>query len=180
MAVVHFDAVGAPAGFNERRGRHVCGARLYDGVHSARCDRVRLEPLTRCVRFCFDSRRFRIYMALQYMASPVPDRELKKGSAELMILALLENRPRHGYEIAQLIELRSRGAIRFNVASLYPLLYRLEKRNWIRGRWVERPGQRRRRYYRLTASGKNVLSKQRAGWREFVEAINLITGIQHA
>jgi PadR family transcriptional regulator PadR len=120
------------------------------------------------------------YIALQYMASPVPDRELKKGSAELMILALLENRPRHGYEIAQLIELRSRGAIRFNVASLYPLLYRLEKRNWIRGRWVEKPGQRRRRYYRLTVSGKNVLSKQRAGWREFVEAINLITGIQHA
>jgi len=120
------------------------------------------------------------YMLLQYMASPVPDRELKKGSAELMILALLEDRARHGYEIGQLIELRSRGAIRFNVASLYPLLYRLEKRNWIRGRWIEKAGQRRRRYYRLTASGKNVLSKQRAGWREFVEAINLITGIQHA
>jgi PadR family transcriptional regulator len=130
--------------------------------------------------FWFDSHRFPVYMALQYMASPVPDRELKKGSAELMILSLLETRPRHGYEIAQLIELRSRGAIRFNVASLYPLLYRLEKRNWIRGRWVEKPGQRRRRYYRLTASGKSVLSKQRAGWREFVEAINLITGIQHA
>src|SRR4029077_9077405 len=128
----------------------------------------------------FDSHGVAGYMALQYMASPVPDRELKKGSAELMILALLENRPRHGYEIAQLIELRSRGAIRFNVASLYPLLYRLEKRNWIRGPWVEKPGQRRRRYYRLTASGKNVLSKQRAGWREFVEAINLIPGIQHA
>src|SRR5882724_10218778 len=48
------------------------------------------------------------YMALQYMASPVPDRELKKGSAELMILALLEDRPRHGYEIGQLIGLRSR------------------------------------------------------------------------
>ena len=120
------------------------------------------------------------YMALQYMASPVPDRELKKGSAELMILSLLEDRARHGYEIGQLIELRSRGAIRFNVASLYPLLYRLEKRNWIRGRWIEKAGQRRRRYYRLTASGKNVLSKQRAGWREFVEAINLITGVQHA
>ena len=119
-------------------------------------------------------------MALPYMSSPVPDRELKKGSAELMILALLEDRARHGYEIGQLIDLRSRGAIRFNVASLYPLLYRLEKRNWIRGRWIEKPGQRRRRYYRLTAPGKNVLSKQRAGWRQFVEAINLITGIQHA
>ena len=131
---------------------------------------------------CFQLTPIRVeaYIALQYMASPVPDRELKKGSAELMILALLEDRARHGYEIGQLIELRSRGAIRFNVASLYPLLYRLEKRNWIRGRWIEKPGQRRRRYYRLTASGKNVLSKQRAGWREFVEAINLITGIQHA
>ena len=85
----------------------------------------------------FDSHGVIAYMALQYMASPVPDRELKKGSAELMILALLEDRARHGYEIGQLIELRSRGAIRFNVASLYPLLYRLEKRNWIRGRWIE-------------------------------------------
>jgi len=127
-----------------------------------------------------DIEPLRAYMALPYMLSPVPDRELKKGSAELMILALLEDRPRHGYEIGQLIDLRSRGAIRFNVASLYPLLYRLEKRNWIRGRWVEKPGQRRRRYYRLTSSGKDVLSKQRAGWREFVEAINLIAGIQHA
>src|SRR5947207_15344687 len=98
-------------------------------------------------------------MSLPYMASPVPDRELKKGSAELMILALLENRPRHGYEIAQLIELRSRGAIRFNVASLYPLLYRLEKRNWIRGRWVEKAGQRRRRYYRLTRSEERRVGK---------------------
>ena len=119
-------------------------------------------------------------MSLQYMASPVPDRELKKGSAELMILSLLENRARHGYEIGQLIDLRSRGAIRFNVASLYPLLYRLEKRNWIRGRWIEKAGQRRRRYYRLTPAGKRVLLKQRAGWREFVEAINLITGTQRA
>jgi transcriptional regulator len=119
-------------------------------------------------------------MALQYMSSPVPERELKKGSGELMILSLLENRPRHGYEIGQLIELRSRGAIRFNVASLYPLLYRLEKRNWIRGRWLEKARQRRRRYYRLTPKGKRVLLMQRAGWLEFVEAINLITGVQHA
>src|SRR6059058_3181446 len=119
-------------------------------------------------------------MALQYMASPVPDRELKKGSAELMILSLLDQRARHGYEIGQLIELRSRGALRFNVASLYPLLYRLEKRNWIRGRWIEKAGQRRRRYYRLTPAGKKMLAQQRDGWIEFVHAMNLITGIQHA
>ena len=119
-------------------------------------------------------------MALQYMLSPVPDRELKKGSAELMILALLEDRARHGYEIGQLIELRSRGAIRFNVASLYPLLYRLEKRNWIRGRWVEKAGQRRRRYYKLTRDGRKVLAAQRSGWEEFVAAINRITRAERA
>ncbi|MBA3609151.1 MAG: PadR family transcriptional regulator [Chthoniobacterales bacterium] len=114
------------------------------------------------------------------MSSQVLDRELKKGSAELLILSLVEDQPRHGYDIGQLIELRSRGTLRFNVASLYPLLYRLEKRGWIRGRWVEKAGQRRRRYYRLTPSGKEVLARQREGWVEFVEAINRITGLQHA
>src|SRR5437879_6889401 len=118
-------------------------------------------------------------MAIAYMSSML-DRELKKGSAELLILSLVQDRPRHGYDIGQLIELRSRGTLRFNVASLYPLLYRLEKRGWIRGRWVEKAGQRRRRYYRLTPAGKKILAAQRHGWREFVEAISLITGIQYA
>ena len=108
------------------------------------------------------------------------DRELKKGSAELVILALLEARPRHGYEISQVIEQRSDGAVRFKVASLYPLLYRLEKRGWILGRWIEKAGQRRRRYYRLTPAGAGVLASQRNTWREFSEAINRITGVDHA
>ena len=108
------------------------------------------------------------------------DRELKKGSAELLILSLVEARPRHGYEISKLIEARSKGALRFNVASLYPLLYRLEKRGWIQGRWVEKAGQRRRRYYRLTAAGKKVLAAQRSGWQTFVKAINHIIGVEHA
>ena len=108
------------------------------------------------------------------------DRELKKGSAELLILSLVEDQPRHGYDIGTLIESRSRGTLKFNVASLYPLLYRLEKRGWIQGRWVEKAGQRRRRYYRLTAEGKKVLAAQRNSWREFVEAISRITGIEHA
>ena len=114
------------------------------------------------------------------MTAHLLDHELKKGSAELLVLSLVEDRPRHGYDLAQLIELRSRGALRFNVASLYPLLYRLEKRGWIRGRWVEKAGQRRRRYYRLTPAGQQILAAQREGWREFVEAISRITGIQHA
>src|SRR5437870_12170533 len=101
--------------------------------------------------------------------------EWKKGSAELLILSLVEARPRHGYEISKLIEARSDGVLRFNVASLYPLLYRLEKRGWIQGRWVEKAGQRRRRYYRLTRDGRKVLAAQRTGWQAFVAAINRIT-----
>ncbi|HTG57881.1 MAG TPA: PadR family transcriptional regulator [Terriglobia bacterium] len=115
-------------------------------------------------------------MAMSYIDSRILDRELKKGSAELLILSLLEARPRHGYEISKLIERRSGGALRFHVASLYPLLYRLENRGWIQGRWVEKAGQRRRRYYRLTSPGREVLAAQRRGWEAFVEAVNRITG----
>jgi transcriptional regulator len=114
------------------------------------------------------------------MAKQPLDRELKKGSAELLILSLVESRARHGYEIAKLIEARSHGTLCFQVASLYPLLYRLEARGWIQGRWVEKAGQRRRRYYRLTAEGRKALAAQSQGWRQFVEAIHLITGIDHA
>jgi len=114
------------------------------------------------------------------MESQPSDREWKKGSAELLILSLLEARPRHGYEISQLIERRSGGTLRFYVASLYPLLYRLEKRGWVQGRWVEKSGQRRRRYYRLTRQGRKVLASQRHGWQVFVEAIKRITEIEHA
>src|SRR5213083_306462 len=108
------------------------------------------------------------------------NQEVKRGSAEMLILALVEDRPRHGYEIAKLIEQRSEGVLQFHVASLYPLLYRLETRGWIKGRWVEKAGQRRRRFYRLTPAGKKILAAQRDGWREFVEAIGRITGIQYA
>jgi len=117
---------------------------------------------------------------MSYIGSHILDRELKKGSAELLILSLVEDQPRHGYDIGTLIEQRSRGVLRFNVASLYPLLYRLENRGWIQGRWVEKAGQRRRRYYRLTPAGKKVLAAQLISWREFVEAINRIVGIEHA
>lgn len=114
------------------------------------------------------------------MQKPIFDRELKKGSAELLILSLVEHRARHGYEISRLIEDRSDGVLKFNVASFYPLLYRLEKRGFIEGRWVEKSGQRRRRYYRVTAQGRKVLKEQRSTWAEFVNAINRITGAEHA
>jgi transcriptional regulator len=108
------------------------------------------------------------------------DRELKKGSAELVILALLEGRARHGYELSQIIEQRSEGDLRFKVASLYPLLYRLERRGWITGKWVEKEGQRRRRYYSLTAPGRRMLAEQRRGWQRFVAAMNRITEVSGA
>ena len=108
------------------------------------------------------------------------ERELKRGSAELLILALLEQRQRHGYEIGRLIDERSDGAISFHVASLYPTLYRLEDKGLIEGRWVERAGQRRRRYYRITAPGRKVLASQRKVWGRFFVALNLVARIRHA
>jgi transcriptional regulator len=114
------------------------------------------------------------------MSVTPPARELKKGSAELLILWLVDARARHGYDIARLIEVRSDGALSFHAASLYPLLYRLEKRGWIKGRWVEKAGERRRRMYRLTPEGREVLAAQRNGWQAFVDAINRITAPEHA
>jgi len=108
------------------------------------------------------------------------DRELKKGSAELLVLSLVEARARHGYEIGKLIDERSGGTLHYNIPSLYPLLYRLEKRGWIKGQWVEKTGQRRRRYYKLTPVGRKVLTAQRSGWKNFVLAINRIAGLENA
>jgi PadR family transcriptional regulator PadR len=114
------------------------------------------------------------------MAPTALERELKRGSAEVLILALLEEQERHGYDIGRLIEERSDGTISFHVASLYPTLYRLEGKGLIAGRWVERAGQRRRRYYRLTAAGRRVLANQRSVWKSFVVALDRIAGIGHA
>jgi PadR family transcriptional regulator, regulatory protein PadR len=108
------------------------------------------------------------------------DRELKKGAGELLILALLDARPRHGYELSTLIEQRSHGQLTFHLDSLYPLLYRLEERGWIQGSWVEKAGERRRRYYKLTAAGRRVLPQQRETWASFVDGVRLVVGGDHA
>jgi PadR family transcriptional regulator PadR len=108
------------------------------------------------------------------------NRELKKGSAEFLILSLVEARPRHGYDIGKLIEARSKGRIKFRIGSLYPILCRLEERNLIAGRWVERTGERRRRFYRLTPIGRKYLAAQRSIWDEFVLTVNHVVGSDHA
>src|SRR5215472_14150128 len=103
------------------------------------------------------------------------NQELKKGSAELLVLSVLEARPRHGYEISKQIEEQSARVIRFHVATFYPLLYRMEKRGLLKGQWVEKPNQRRRRYYRLTRAGKSLLQQHRSVWKEFAAAMNQVT-----
>jgi PadR family transcriptional regulator PadR len=113
------------------------------------------------------------------MAAAV-EHEWKNGSAELLILSLLEDQPHHGYEIGRLIDMRSGGTLHFHVASLFPLLYRLEKRGWIQGRWVEKANQRRRRYYRLTTEGRRVLAAKRLKWQQFAEAVGRITEVEYA
>jgi transcriptional regulator len=105
---------------------------------------------------------------------------VQKGSAEMIVLALLEERERHGYELAKLIEATSGRKVQFHVASLYPLLYRLERKGLVQGRWVEKPNERKRRFYRLTAQGKKALAKHRSTWREFVRALNILARFDHA
>lgn len=107
-------------------------------------------------------------------------REAQKGSAEMILLALLEARSRHGYELAKLIEAQSENRLQFHVASLYPMLYRLERKQLVEGKWVEKAGERRRRYYRLTPAGRRALAVHRRTWREFVAALNSLTGFGHA
>jgi transcriptional regulator len=116
------------------------------------------------------------------MAVIVPsfDRELKRGSAELLVLSVLDARPRHGYDLGKLIHTRSGGELTFHIDSLYPLLYRLEERGWINGSWVEKRGERRRRFYRLTAEGRRVLAAQRKTLDTFVEAVRRVTRGEYA
>jgi transcriptional regulator len=106
--------------------------------------------------------------------------DLKKGSMEMLILSLLEDRARHGYEIGKQIEARSGGRLRFALASVYPALLRLEGRGWIKGRWVERAGERSRCYYRLTAEGQKVLARQKQTWEGYIEAVNRVLGTDRA
>lgn len=113
------------------------------------------------------------------MDDPVAN-ALKKGSLDMLVLALLEEAPRHGYEIGKLIEERSRRALRFHVASLYPALYALERRGLVAGSWGTASNGRRRRCYRLTRAGRKTLAEQRARWREFSEAIDTIAKVSYA
>jgi len=107
-------------------------------------------------------------------------KDLQRSSAEVVLLSLLEARPRHGYELAKMVETQSGEKLQYQVASIYPMLYRLERKGLVRGRWVEKPNERRRRFYELTAEGKKALAAQRRTWREFFEALNQVARFDNA
>ena len=106
--------------------------------------------------------------------------EAKKGSAEVVILAIVEEESHHGYQISKLIEQKSDGSLKFTLASLYATLYRMEDRGWIKSRWIDKAGPRRRCYYRITEAGRKVLAAQRADWKTFVEALRSVAGVEYA
>ena len=119
---------------------------------------------------------FHTYMAPRDIST----KSLQKGSAEFLVLSILDGPDRHGYELALIIETRSGGKLSFKAATLYPLLYKLEKQGWVSGRWVEKAGQRRRRFYKLTAAGQKILNEQRQTWKEFFAALDRVAGINPA
>ncbi|MEM1180653.1 MAG: helix-turn-helix transcriptional regulator [Acidobacteriota bacterium] len=108
------------------------------------------------------------------------DTELKRGSLDLLILSMLQGQPKHGYEIGKLLASRSDGKLEFAVSTLYTILYRMEKRGWIEGRWVEKVGVRRRCYYTLTDSGKDILEAKQRQWRDYTATVNKVIGVDHA
>jgi PadR family transcriptional regulator PadR len=105
---------------------------------------------------------------------------IKRGTAELAILSVLEDGPLHGYELAQRIEKQTRGALRFTLAALYPTLYKMEQRGWVRGNWETSRNGRRRRCYSLTSAGKTKLSPMREEWAELFRALRQLTKVSDA
>ena len=105
---------------------------------------------------------------------------VKRGTAELAILSVLEKGALHGYEIARRIEQQTHGKLRFTLASLYPLLYRMEKRGWVRGEWQISETERRRRRYRLTSAGHKKVAPLRAEWSELFRALRQLAKVADA
>ena len=102
---------------------------------------------------------------------------IKRGTAELAVLSVLEEEALHGYEIGRRIEQQTNGALRFTLAALYPMLYRMEQQRWIRGAWETSANGRRRRCYRLTPAGKKKLSPLRREWAELFRALRRLTKV---
>ena len=106
--------------------------------------------------------------------------QIKKGTVELIVLAMLERGAMYGYEIIQRVNQQTDGAFVWREASLYPTLLRLEEKGWLTGEWRETPGQRKRKYYLLTKSGRGELARQRAQWQSFSSLVSSLIQPQKA
>ena len=109
---------------------------------------------------------------------PSINRELLKGSIELVLLALLEREPMYGYQIVKQVKLESGGVLQLKEGSLYPALHRLEQAGLIEGSWQVREDGASRRYYQLTSAGKEAAHERRAEWQRFTSAVEGV--LRHA
>ncbi len=106
------------------------------------------------------------------MASPRAD--LLRGTLDLLILKALTFGPQHGYGVARWLEESSDDLLRIEEGSLYPALYRMESKDWIRSEWGRSESNRRARYYRLTPAGRDQLKVEATSWTRLVRAISLV------
>jgi transcriptional regulator len=104
-------------------------------------------------------------------------RELLKGTTETLILAVLRDAPSHGYELIERLRERSAGVFELGEGTLYPLLYKLEDKGLISGKWESGSGQRRKRVYRITPRGRKQLSRRSQEWKSLVQGMSLVLGV---
>ena len=100
--------------------------------------------------------------------------ELMKGSADSLLLYVMEQQPMYGYQIIKELERKSQGYFKFREGTLYPALHRLERAGLIQGKWEMLPSGRQRRYYYITDKGRQVLAEKMSEWEDFLTAMNLI------
>ena len=105
---------------------------------------------------------------------PRPTVDLLQGTLDLLILEVLDAGPLHGWAISHRIRERSKDALQVNQGSLYPALHRLEEDGVLRSEWARSETQRRVKMYRLTKPGERRLHAERAAWRRYIEAVDLI------
>ena len=100
------------------------------------------------------------------------DSGLLQGTVELLVLKTLSWGPMHGYGIASWIESATDDVLRVEEGSLYPALYRMSKKGWIRGEWGVSENNRRAKYYHLTTEGRRQFAEQATGWARLAQAVS--------
>lgn len=100
--------------------------------------------------------------------------DVMQGTLDLLVLKALSLAPLHGWGISQRIQQLSRDALQIGQGSLYPALYRLEKKGLVKGEWKTTENNREAKYYRLSAAGQKALATEMNDWRRFADAVDLV------